>query len=91
VILLPEIPYDINKIIEKIELTDTDVINWYSDNTNVYLIYPTYILNISSKSPYKRLAKLSEFVAFETIKENTLYLRTKDNLIVSTKLLNVEN
>ncbi|MEG1989559.1 MAG: hypothetical protein RR136_01000 [Clostridia bacterium] len=80
-----------NKIIEKIELTDTDVINWYSDNTNVYLIYPTYILNISSKSPYKRLAKLSEFVAFETIKENTLYLRTKDNLIVSTKLLNVEN
>lgn len=79
-----------NKITEKIELTDTDVVSWYSDNTNVYLIYPTYILNISSKNPYKRVAKLSNYVAFESIKEDTLYLKTKDNLVTTTKLNNNE-
>lgn len=72
-----------NKIIKTIDLSDTDVINWYSDNTNVYLIYPTYIVNVSSEDPYKRLVKLSNYVTFEAIKTNTVYLRTKDNIIVT--------
>jgi len=76
-----------NKIIDTIDLTDTDVVSYYSDNTNVYLIYPTYIINISSETPNKRVAKLSNYVTFESIKSNKVYLRTKDNTIISRDLL----
>jgi len=76
-----------NKIIDTIELSDTDVVSWYSDNDNVYLIYPTYIINISSENTNKRLAKLSNYVTFESIKDNTVYLKTKDNTIISRELL----
>lgn len=76
-----------NKIIQTISLSDTDVVTSCSDNTNVYLIYPTYIINISSKEPNKRLIKLSNYVTFDTIKSNTVYLRTKDNTIIARDLL----
>jgi hypothetical protein len=76
-----------NKIVDKMELSDNDVVTSYSDNTNVYLIYPTYIINITSKDPYKRLIKLSDYVTFESIKTNTVYLKTNDNTIISRKLL----
>lgn len=75
-----------NKIIDTIELSDKDVVSYYSDNTNVYLIYPTYIINISSEDPHKRLIKLSSYVTFESIKTNTVYLKTKDNTIISREL-----
>ncbi|MDD2376177.1 MAG: hypothetical protein PHD15_02925 [Clostridia bacterium] len=76
-----------NKIVDTIDLTDTDVLSYYSDNTNVYLIYPTYIINISSENPNKRLIKLSNYVTFESIKNNTVYLKTKDNTIIIRELL----
>ncbi len=76
-----------NKIIETIKLSDTDINDSYSDNTNVYLIYPTYIINISSKDPFKRLTRLSNYVTFESIKDDTVYLKTKDNTIIIRKLL----
>lgn len=78
-----------NKIIDTIELSDTNVVSSYSDNTNVYLIYPTYIINISSENVYKRLIKLSDYVTFETIKSTTAYLRTKDNIIIMKKLAEI--
>ena len=76
-----------NKIVDTINLTDTDVTNYYSDNTNIYLVYPTYIINITSEDSNKRLIKLSNYVTFETIKDNTVYLKTKDNTIISRELL----
>jgi hypothetical protein len=76
-----------NKIINTIQLSDTDVVSWYSDNTNVYLIYPTYIINVSSENVNKRLVKLSNYVTFESIKDNIVYLKTNDNTIISRELL----
>ncbi len=75
-----------NKIVDTIQLSDTDVVKTYSDNTNVYLVYPTYIINISSEEPNKRLIKLSNYVTFESIKSNTVYLKTKDNTIIAREL-----
>lgn len=75
-----------NKIIDTIELSDTDVVTWYSDNTNVYLIYPTYIINVSSEDPYNRLIRLSNYVTFEAIKTNKVYLRSNNNIIVIRQL-----
>lgn len=77
---------DNNKIVDTIQLFDTDVVTWYSDNTNVYLVYPTYIINVSSDEPHKRLIRLSNYVTFETIKTDTVYLRSKDNIIVTKQL-----
>lgn len=75
-----------NKIVDTIELSDTDVVTWYSDNTNVYLIYPTYIINISSNEPYNRLVRLSNYVNFEAIKTNKVYLRSNNNIIIMRQL-----
>lgn len=75
-----------NKIIDTIELSDTDIVTWYSDNTNVYLVYPTYIINISSDEPFNRLIRLSNYVTFEAIKTNKVYLRSNDNIIVIRQL-----
>jgi len=76
-----------NKIIDTIQLSDTDIVSWYSDNTNVYLIYPTYIINVASENFNKRLVKLSNYVTFESIKGNTVYLKTSDNTIITRELL----
>lgn len=71
-----------NKIVDTIPLTDTDVVGYYSDNTNVYIVYPTYIISVSSTDTTKKLVKLSNYVTFETIKSNTVYLKTSDNTII---------
>ena len=75
------------QLIDTIMLTDTDVVTWYNDYNDVYLVYPTYILNLTGKNPYKRIAKLSKYVKFEAIKGDMVYLRTSNNKIISTKLL----
>lgn len=75
------------KIIQTIDLADTGVVDWYSDNTNIYLIYPTYIVNIASTDTTKKLIKLSNYVNFVTIKSNTVYLKTNDNTIISKDML----
>lgn len=74
------------ELIDTIELSDSDVVKTYTNYYNVYLIYPTYVINVSSDEPYKRIAKMSEYVEFEAIKQNIMYVRTKDNIIVTSKI-----
>lgn len=76
-----------NKVIDTIELSDTDLVETYSNNRGVYLIYPTYVINVAGEDPYKRIGKFSKYVTFEAIKENTMYLRMKDNILITTELL----
>ena len=75
------------QIIDTIYLSDTDIVATYNEYGDVYLIYPTYILNITGENPYKRVAKLSKYVTFEAIKDDVVYLRTSNNKIVTTTLL----
>ncbi len=76
-----------NKITEKIDLSDTDLVKTYYNNYGVYLIYPNYIINVASSEPYKRIGRLSKYVSFEALKGNKIYLRTTDNLLISTKVI----
>lgn len=75
------------KLINTIPLSDTDIVTTYCEYGGVYLIYPTYILDVSGANPYKRIAKLSKYVTFEAIKGDTVYLRTSNNKIITTTLL----
>lgn len=77
-----------NKIIDKIELSDTNLVKTYMNNYGVYLVYPTYVINVADEEePYKRIAKLSKYVSFEAIKDDTVYFRTTDNLLITTKVI----
>lgn len=76
-----------SRLIDTIYLSDSDLVTTYNEYGDVYLIYPTYILNITGKNPYKRIAKLSKYVTFEAIKGDTVYLRTSNNKVITTKLL----
>ncbi len=76
-----------SRLVDTIYLSDTDVVSSYNEYNDVYLIYPTYILNLTGENPYKRVAKLSKYVTFEAIKEDTVYLRTTNNKIITTPLL----
>ena len=76
-----------NVLVDTIELSDTDIVDTYTNYQGVYLIYPTYILNISGKDPYKRIGKLSNYVNFVAVKGDTMYLKTNDNKLISTELL----
>ena len=74
-------------LIDTLYLSDSDIVTTYNEYGDVYLVYPTYILKITGKNPYKRIAKLSKYVTFEAIKGDTVYLRTSNNKIITTKLL----
>ena len=76
-----------SRLVDTIYLSDTDVVTSYNEYNDVYLIYPTYILNLTGENPYKRVAKLSKYVTFEAIKGDTVYLRTTNNKIITTPLL----
>lgn len=76
-----------SKLVDTIYLSDSDLVTTYNEYGDVYLIYPTYILNITGENPYKRIAKLSKYVTFEAIKGDTVYLRTSNNKIITTTLL----
>jgi len=78
---------DKGRLVDTIYLSDTDIVTTFNEYDGVYLIYPTYIMNVAGKNPYKRLAKLSKYVTFETIKGDTVYLRTSNNKIITTTLL----
>lgn len=75
-----------NKIVSKINITDSNVISTYSNNTDVYLIYDTYVLNVSSDDNTKKLGIITENQNFDAIKESTMYLRTSDNKVIKQKL-----
>ena len=76
-----------NRIIDTIELSDSDLVTTYSNNYGVYLVYPTYVINVAGEDPYKRIGKFSKYVKFEAIKDNIMYLRTSNNILISTELL----
>ncbi len=75
------------ELIDTIELTDSDVVKTYTNYYNVYIVYPTYVIDVSSSEPHRRIAKMSEYVELEAIKDDIMYVRTKDNIIVTTKIL----
>lgn len=74
------------KIVDTIELTDTDIVKTYTNNVGVYLVYPTYVINVASDTPFKKVARVSEYVEFMAIKDNTMYLKTKDNILVTAEV-----
>lgn len=76
-----------NNIITKtIELSDSDLVTTYSNNYGVYLVYPTYVINVAGDDPYKRIGKFSKYVKFEAIKGNKMYVKTSDNVLIQTDL-----
>ena len=79
--------YGKGSVQQMIPLSDTDIVTTYCEYGGVYLIYPTYILDVSGANPYKRIAKLSKYVTFEAIKGDVVYLRTSNNKIITTTLL----
>lgn len=76
-----------NKILRTIDLQDTNIVTTYTNNVGVYIIYSTYVIDITAKDPLKRISRMSEYVRFEAIKDDTMYLRTSDNSLVTTKIL----
>ncbi|MEG2310480.1 MAG: hypothetical protein RSB76_00665 [Clostridia bacterium] len=72
------------KIIDTILLSDSDVVKTYTNNLGVYIAYKTYIINVAAKDPYNRIGKLSNFVEFEAIKADKMYLRTSNNILITT-------
>lgn len=74
------------ELVDTIELSDSDLVKTYTNYYNVYLVYPTYVICVSSDDPYKRIAKMSEYVELEAIKDNIMYVKTSDNIIVSSEI-----
>ena len=75
-----------NKITEQIMLTDSDLISYYSNNGKVYLIYPTYIMDVSSNNKYQRIYKLTNDVSFVSIVNDIIYLKSKNKNIMWKKI-----
>lgn len=75
-----------NSIVDTIELSDSDLVTTYSNCYGVYLVYPTYVINVSAKDPYRRIGKFSKYVKFEAIKGNVMYVRTSNNLLMQSEL-----
>ena len=76
-----------NVVIDTIELSDSDLVKTYTNNYGVYLIYPTYVLNVAGEDPYKRIGKFSKYVTFESIKGDVMYLKTSNNVLIQSDLL----
>ncbi len=76
-----------NKIQEKISLNNTDIVNTYSNNYCVYIIYDSYVINVSSVNPQTAIGKISKYVTFEAIKDDKMYLRADDTTIIQVEIL----
>ncbi len=76
-----------DKIVDTIELSDTNLVKTYTNNVGVYIVYPNYVINVASEEPYKRLGKLSNYVEFLAIRDNMMYLKTKNNQIIKTEII----
>ena len=75
-----------DKITETIMLTDSDLVSYYNNDGKVYLIYPTYIIDITSKNKYERIYKLTNDVSFISIINDTIYLKSKSGSIMWKKI-----
>ena len=75
-----------NKIIDTIELKDKDVKTTYHNNQRVFLVYSSYIIEVSAEAPLKEVGKISDGVTFEAIKLNKMYVREDDDTIKQVTL-----
>lgn len=73
-------------IIDTIKLTDNNILETYTNNKGVYIIYPTYVINVASETPFEKVGRMSEYAEFEAIKGDRMYLKSKDNILVTTKI-----
>ena len=53
-----------DKIVDTIELSDSDIVKTYTNNIGTYIVYPTYVINVAAKDPYERIARLTSYVEF---------------------------
>ena len=81
--------YKVNKtkLVKTIELTDNDVVKTYSNNKNVYVVYPTYVVCVSADNPYFRVCRLTKYVEFVTVKGNKVYLKTLSGVLTLTDII----
>lgn len=81
-----------NKIIDTIELKDKEVKSTYHNNQRVFLVYSSYIIEISADIPQKEVGKIPENVTFEAIKSNKMYVRVDEDTIkqITLDLENIE-
>ena len=70
-----------NKITDTIELKDKNVKTTYSNNQRVFLIYSSYIIEVSSNNSQKNVGKVPDGVTFESIKRNKMYVRADEDTI----------
>lgn len=75
-----------NVIVDKIELSDTDIVTTYSNYESVYLVYPTYVMEVSSKDPYRRVGRVSNYFTFEAVKDDIIYLKTNEEIVVKQEI-----
>ena len=75
-----------DKVTEEIILTDSDLVSYYSNKSKVYLIYPTYILDITSNNKYERIFKLSRNMEFTSIVDDMIYLKSDSGDILYKKI-----
>ena len=75
-----------NVIVDKIELTDTDIVSTYSNYEGVYLVYPTYVMEVSGEDPYRRVGRVSNYFTFDAVKDNIIYLKTNEKLVVKQEI-----
>ena len=81
-----------NKIIDTIELKDKEVKATYHNNQRVFLIYSSYVIEISADEPQKEVGKIPDNVTFEAIKLNKMYVRVDEGTIkqISLNLKDIE-
>lgn len=81
-----------NKITDTIELKDKDVKTTYHNNQRVFLIYSSYVIEISADEPQKEVGKIPDNVTFEAIKLDKMYVRVDEDTIkqISLNLKDIE-
>lgn len=75
-----------NKIIDTIELKDKDVKTTYHNNQRVFLVYSSYVIEVSSDNPLEEVGKIPNDVTFEAIKLNKMYVRINEDTIKQLSL-----
>ncbi len=75
-----------NKITDTIELKDKDVKATYHNNQRVFLIYSSYVIEVSADNPLKNVGKIPDKVTFEAIKLDKMYVRLDEDTIEQIQL-----
>lgn len=81
-----------NKITDTIELKDKDVKTTYHNNQRVFLVYSSYVIEVSADNPLEKVGKIPDNVTFEAIKLNKMYVRVDEDTIkqISLNLKDIE-